>query len=231
MTTKTTYPMRSTDLLDKVINPAREAAGQRPIRNNDFFNRVVDELDLDESTYETFVRTSEVRNRTYEEKGFMLDKDQCLLVGMRESKAVRKIVLERLNELEGFVESAKKSEDKELSGRSAILAGARDMLSELSIALEKEMEVSEEKSMSTYPISDIVGRCVAKEANLFLEEFGYISRHYYNGKPAGWSLTEKGSEYGVNVSSKKAINNQLQWRSAIRDVLPSPRELKEVYAK
>ncbi len=235
--TTITYPMSSLDLLDNVINPARakdrEMNGANrfngELRPRDFLNRVVDELDL-ELPDAKVSRLALPQGGYNETHYFDLNKDQCLLVGMRESKIVRKIVLDRLNELEGFVESAKKSEDKELSGRAAILAGARDMLSELSIALEKEMEVSEEKSMSTYPISDVVGRCVAKEANKFLEENGYIDRHFHNGKAAGWSLTEKGAEYGVNVSSKKAKNNQLQWRTAIRDILPSPRELKEMYA-
>jgi hypothetical protein len=85
-----TKTMSSRELLD-LINDARLQHGENQIRANDFNNRVVDELDGDH--YESFV----VQNPNNTESiVFNLSEDQCLLVSMRESKAVRRTVLEKL---------------------------------------------------------------------------------------------------------------------------------------
>ena len=81
--------MSSYDFLNEVINPARAKAGERPVRNNDFIKRVEDELD-DLGAYEIFVSFG--MNVKY----YDLNMEQMTLVGMRESKAVRRIVLETL---------------------------------------------------------------------------------------------------------------------------------------
>lgn len=81
--------MSSYDFLNEVINPARAKAGERPVRNNDFIKRVEDELD-DLGAYEIFVSFG--MNVKY----YALNMEQMTLVGMRESKAVRRIVLETL---------------------------------------------------------------------------------------------------------------------------------------
>lgn len=91
--------MSSLDFLENIINPSRISCGESEVRNNVFFHRVVDELDLDKSTCKDFVCTSNSRNRTYTAKGFELDQDQMMLVGMRESKAVRKNVLSKIKQL------------------------------------------------------------------------------------------------------------------------------------
>ena len=85
--------MSSLDFLTDVINPARVAAGQKPIRNNDFIAKIEDEIE-DLNGYETFVSNESGRGgaRT-EQRYYNLNTDQMMLVGMRESKAVRKAVL------------------------------------------------------------------------------------------------------------------------------------------
>lgn len=84
--------MSSRDLLE-LINTARLDAGENPIRANDFNNRVADELD--DQHYETFVVTN--ANGT-SSKVFELTVEQCMLVSMRESKAVRRTVLSVLKQ-------------------------------------------------------------------------------------------------------------------------------------
>lgn len=85
--------MRSDELL-KIINISRKEAGEKPVRLNDFNNRVVDELCGDH--YETFV----VQNTNNTESTiYNLNLDQCMLVSMRESKVVRRSVLEKLKNL------------------------------------------------------------------------------------------------------------------------------------
>ncbi|WP_288076498.1 phage antirepressor KilAC domain-containing protein [Pseudomonas sp.] len=83
--------------LRELINEARLNAGEPKVRNDQFLFRVEDELG-DEiggmQKYCTPVHGNQVA--TYD-----LTLDQCMLVGMRESKAVRRSVLAKLKALEG----------------------------------------------------------------------------------------------------------------------------------
>ena len=82
--------MSSKDLLE-VINQVRESFGESKIRLNDFNNRIADELEND--NYETFV----VQNfNNTESIHYRLTEEQCMLVSMRESKLVRRTVLNQL---------------------------------------------------------------------------------------------------------------------------------------
>lgn len=85
----------STVHLHQAINDIRVKNGEKEIRSNDFIDRVADELEGE--NYESFVvKNPNKTTSTY----FMLSMDQAKLVAMRESKSVRKLVLQRLNELE-----------------------------------------------------------------------------------------------------------------------------------
>lgn len=81
--------------LFKLVNDARLQAGQSKIRVNDFTTRIADELDGDD--YETFVVINPNKTET---RAFRLTIDQCTLVGMRESKVVRRSILEKLKSIE-----------------------------------------------------------------------------------------------------------------------------------
>lgn len=85
--------------LRDLVNEAREAEGEPLIRNNQFIARVIDELDIDESTYNSVVGQKLNSRGTYSDY-VELTADQALLVGMRESKGVRKKVLEWLRTVE-----------------------------------------------------------------------------------------------------------------------------------
>jgi len=80
-----------TDELLLIINQARIEHGEKPVRNNDFIPRVKDELEGE--YYETFVVQNP--NGTQSEQ-LRISNDQAVLVGMRESKAVRRSVLAKL---------------------------------------------------------------------------------------------------------------------------------------
>lgn len=86
--------MSSIDFLDNIINPAREAAREKPVRPSDFHARVNDEIG-EELNYENFV-VGKTGHKTYYT---MLNLEQMTLVGMRESKAVRRSVLEKIKSL------------------------------------------------------------------------------------------------------------------------------------
>lgn len=93
-TTSNEITMSSFDFLKNYINPARAEFGEKPhAKHAHFFVKVVDELDLDESEILT-----RLENRNWV-KYAELNKDQMMLVGMRESKSVRKSVLAKLKQL------------------------------------------------------------------------------------------------------------------------------------
>lgn len=85
----------STVSLRELINEARADAGEPKIRNDQFITKVEDELG-DElegvQKYCTPIHGNQVA--TYD-----LTRDQCMLVSMRESKAVRRKVVDKLNAL------------------------------------------------------------------------------------------------------------------------------------
>ena len=92
--TATQTTMDSLDLFI-IVNNARYLAGENKVRLNDFHARVNDELEGE--NYETFVVQNPNKTETIYHR---LTLDQCMLVAMRESKAVRKSVLKKVRELE-----------------------------------------------------------------------------------------------------------------------------------
>ena len=95
MTVGQALTMSSIDLLD-LVNQSRASHGEATVRHNDFLARCKDELDGE--PYETFVESAKGRAPAFE--AIRMTIDQCKLVGMRESKGVRRWVLNRLNALE-----------------------------------------------------------------------------------------------------------------------------------
>lgn len=92
--TATQSTMDSLDLF-MIVNDARDLSGENKVRLNDFHARVNDELEGEH--YETFVVQNPNKTETVY---YRLTLDQCMLVAMRESKAVRKSVLAKVRELE-----------------------------------------------------------------------------------------------------------------------------------
>lgn len=83
--------MTTIELRD-MVNEARSAAGEPKIRNDQFIARVQDELGDELGVCKKIAHPqSGVLMDSYE-----LSLDHCMLVGMRESKAVRRSVLEKL---------------------------------------------------------------------------------------------------------------------------------------
>ncbi|EFJ5760796.1 phage antirepressor Ant [Escherichia coli] len=81
----------------KMVNEARKLCGENEIRNNDFLNRIKDELDGE--FYETFVKSHGTRaGRSFEV--ITMTYKQALRVAARESKAVRRSLIDKLEELQ-----------------------------------------------------------------------------------------------------------------------------------
>lgn len=82
--------------LRELINSSRKSAGEPQVRNDQFLARVEDELgDELEGVQKYYTPVYGNQVATYD-----LTLDQCMLVGMRESKSVRRSVLEKLKSLE-----------------------------------------------------------------------------------------------------------------------------------
>jgi phage antirepressor YoqD-like protein len=79
--------MSSRDLLD-LINQVRSNLGEPLLRLNKFNEKIEDELEGDHYTKSVVQNLNNTESVIYE-----LTLDQCMLIGMRESKAVRKNVL------------------------------------------------------------------------------------------------------------------------------------------
>lgn len=78
-----------------MVNEARSQCGEKEVRNNDFIARIKDELEGEH--YEIFV--VEKTNKTASEKVVMSIK-QALRVAARESKAVRRSLVDKLEEMQ-----------------------------------------------------------------------------------------------------------------------------------
>lgn len=89
--------MSSLDFLNNIINPIWVEAGKPPHEPRKFLAKIEDELEL-EVTWKKFrLNNNQTRTAYYD-----LDFDQMMLVGMRESKAVRRSVLARLKAMHGI---------------------------------------------------------------------------------------------------------------------------------
>lgn len=87
----------SFDFLINIINPARLSANEPEVENRHFINRIEDEIEDLGVAEKFYVTTSQGAKRGV--KGYMLNMEQMTLIGMRESKSVRRSVLEKLKSL------------------------------------------------------------------------------------------------------------------------------------
>lgn len=87
--------MSSLDFLDNVINPARFDAGETIHEPRKFLAKVQDELDLDDTGILIRLNSNHTKTLYYN-----LTLEQMMLVGMRESKLVRRSVISKLKEME-----------------------------------------------------------------------------------------------------------------------------------
>lgn len=109
-----TLTMTSLELRE-VVNAARQSSGEARVRNDQFTARIEDELEGELSGCKTFAPAGGGTPMRY----YDLTLEQCLLVGMRESKAVRRAVLDRLKELEIQAAQTRADELARLHARNA----------------------------------------------------------------------------------------------------------------
>lgn len=214
----------SIELLD-VINSARAESGESEIRRNDFMARIADELEGDH--YETFV----VQNSNKTESVIAnLTHDQSLLVGMRESKGVRRKVLDKLKTLEQpktaqpaalqdsllLIEAAARMLNACESSKLMMLGNAAkrhgiDPVGLLpSYAIDAPSDLitagsSRPTKSLTALLKDHGVKMSAARANLALCTAGVLENQMRKGtsgkQKAFWSLTDQGLYFGKNITN------------------------------
>lgn len=136
--------MSSLDFLNQIVNPSRIAAGESEVRPSDFHARVTDEVD-EVLNYDNFV----VGKTGHKTHYTMLTMEQMTLVGMRESKAVRRQVLEKLKALG--------RQQVPQTYAAALLEAGR---------LAMELEQSQAQLAIAAPKADVFDRVIEREALL-----------------------------------------------------------------
>lgn len=182
----------STEDLFLLVNEERESLGESKAKYADFLVRVLDELADDEKfNGENFV--VKVLSNNTERKVYTVSLEQALLVGMRESKAVRRAVLNRLKSLEkdfadpprsGLITDKRKSmwdmtdALKEIREENGKLTEARHYMNEnklINWCIKGKFAKLDEKSLSNEEM-DICKKLRIKNAAFIRADIEYADR-------------------------------------------------------
>lgn len=185
--TTTQKTMSSIELLD-LINESRIEYGEPEIRRNKLNEKIEDELEGDNYT------KSVVRNlNNTESVVYHLTIDQCTLIGMRESKSVRRKVLAKLKELEapkpmtqlevlaGLTNAMVEQERRQLEQAAAVKA----IESKLELVEAKaNSQVWDECPINALPIS-VIRQRMNEKYSIPPRAVDEIVRGGYGPRPAG----------------------------------------------
>lgn len=179
--------MLSKDLLD-LINQVRAQFNEKPVRLNDFNNRVADELDGD--NYESFV----VQNSNNTESVvFELTIDQCILIGMRESKGVRKNVLAILKE---------KQKPFDITNPAHLLQ-AIEIQAKQNIALKQQLEIQAPKVAFVDKYVAGNGNKTLRQVAKLLQIKEYKFREFLESNRIMYKINGEWTAYQNHVDAKR----------------------------
>ncbi|ELI0408977.1 hypothetical protein Q8U54_004327 [Salmonella enterica] len=172
-----------------MVNETRKQCGEKEVRNNDFIGRIKDELEGE--YYEIFV--VQKTNKTTSEKVVMSIK-QALRVAARESKAVRRSLVDKLEDMQTIQIPAQSN-----SGLPEYRLAKAGQLKAL--ALEKNI-ASARELMAMLPRLDPVAHQTLA-ASLINPIIGYdaiplpvIEEHYYTAAEAGEKIGVSANKIG-----------------------------------
>lgn len=177
--------------LHSIINEARQLAGENKVENSHFLKRVEDELDGELGMRKVFVNPNGGRPSHY----YDLTMDQCLLVGMRESKAVRRSVRDKLEQLGG---SNKPSYPSIPQTYAEALQLAADQAKQLELAAPKVSYYDKVVERDTLLNATQVGQKIGMSAvmlNRHLDELGVYNKSIKRGRAFRQSFVDAG--YGI----------------------------------
>lgn len=216
--------MTTTDLL-VLVNEARTSSGERAIRNADFLEKVADELEGEHYGKTVVQNLNKTTTAVFE-----LTRDQCMQVSMRESKAVRRKVVARLNALDGAAGAVPMP--NKLAGEMAIMecytrllkpapSSQVLMLSKIAAnngldaaflpayAVDAAADSTAGSSMPTKALSALLREhsvsLSATAFNQLLKASGYLKRMTRKNSKQElvefWSVTDMGLSFGKNLTS------------------------------
>lgn len=206
--------MSSKSLLD-LINESRAQFGEPSIRLNKFNEKIADELEGEHYTKRVVQNSNNTSSVIYD-----LTQEQCMLIGMRESKSVRKTVLKKLN---GEPETPEQLMARALISAQSVIDDKNRQLEQAKPAIELHKSIVNDES--TLSMRD-AGKRLQVKPNKFIEwlraskyinssniayqskiDSGYmlLSTTEHNGKPrTSTRVTGKGfAHFGKKMAELK----------------------------
>ena len=152
----------------EVVNQARAQAGESEVRRNDFTARCKDELSGE--YYETFVVTNP-HGPTSE--ALKMTRNQCMYVAMRESKVVRRIVTEKLNQSTAPVMALPQDYIQALESLLASKKSEQLAIEQRDHAIKTKAQISDKKTATAMATASKHSREAAK----LRDQLGFSARH------------------------------------------------------
>ena len=205
--------------LRELVNEEREAAGQPRVRNDQFIARIEDELAGELGVCKTIAHPqSGALMHAYE-----LTHDQCMLVAIRESKAVRRRVVEKLKQVaipQTRAQALRLAAD--LEEQNAVLALENQQLAQRNEHLESLFT----PGMTPVDFCKKLNGVNTSQVNAFLERRGWLYNESEADRRPRWRvksyardryLTEKiGQEIRTSTHSFIPHTAQLLQAGAVR---------------
>ena len=198
--------MSSIDLLE-LINNVRVANNEEPLRRNSFNLKIEDELEGSHYTKNVVKNQNGTESVVYE-----LTIEQCTLIGMRESKSVRRTVLEKLKQLENHIQLPNFTDPAE-----AAEAWAKEYREKQALAIELKAaepkinhydKVVERKNLlNATQVGEKLDGMSAIILNRHLAELGVYNKSVKRGKVFSTWFIQKG--YGEMKQSDAGFDQAL----------------------
>ena len=198
--------MSSIDLLE-LINNVRVANNEEPLRRNSFNLKIEDELEGSHYTKNVVKNQNGTESVVYE-----LTIEQCTLIGMRESKSVRRTVLEKLKQLENHIQLPNFTDPAE-----AAIAWANEYKAKQALAIELKAakpkinhydKVVERKNLvNATQVGEKLDGMSAIILNRHLTELGVYNKSVKRGKVFSTWFIQKG--YGEMKQSDAGFDQAL----------------------
>lgn len=201
--------MSSLDFLNNIINPARIECGEPEVKNTHFIKRIEDELD-DLPAVKTFYRYGN------EVKTYDLNMDQLMLVGMRESKAVRRSVLATLKSLS---QPKPKSQAEIIATMALANLESERRISHVEKKVEQVNEVVEQIKQGTIPAGWIGYSLARTKSGMTVDKCKTLTKQFNVRKNKITILTPEGMPRPMAIiheadfiSAFKAMMNEAEKR-------------------
>lgn len=179
--------------LYEIVNTARSSAGEKEIRSDAFMIRVKDELEGELGFPQMMDNPQGGRPRRF----FTITHDQAMLVGMRESKAVRRKVMNMLNDFK----SKQQPQQPDLATDEGKLLMIQELASQQLVILAENKQLADERDEAIRTKAHIGSR---REASA-MATASVASRQVKQLKnELGW-----GAEFATVRAVENALNEEL----------------------